>query len=60
MIMYGNFEYFPNTGLGFNVVPNYDIIKNRTIVDNEQNNFAMAREQVNGVSDLSIVKGNPV
>ena len=55
-----NFDYLPQISVGFKVKPNYEIVKNKTLVNEQVENFMLGRSQVNSGMDLKIVDGSPI
>ena len=50
--LYQNYNYFPHHDLILEVKPNYDIVKNKTLVDVEVEKFVMGRYQLDSSTDL--------
>ena len=45
--IFNNYEYFPQIHVEFVIRPNYEIETDKAIVNEEVNNFEVAREQIN-------------
>ena len=45
--MFNNFEYYPNTAIGVEVKPNYDVVKDNATLYAEIKKFGISRLQLN-------------